>query len=99
MIVLVANFKAKQGKEKELEELLLGMVPKVQAEEGTLMYTLHKAKKDEGQFLFYEQYKDKEAFDFHRKTPYFQEFAGKLADLLEGNAKLETFEDIASINR
>lgn len=99
MIVLTASFKAKTGQEKELEEALKTMIPKVQEEEGTLMYTIHKAKGDAGQFMFYEMYKDKAALDFHSTTPYFKEFSGKIAGLLEGKPQIAIYEDIASINR
>ncbi len=99
MIVLAASFKAKAGLETKLEEALKAMIPKVQEEEGTLMYTLHKAKRDPGQFLIYEMYQDKAALNFHSSTPYFKEFFGQIADLLEGTPQITIYEDIASISR
>lgn len=99
MIVVIATFKAIAGQEKELEEALISMVPKVQEEEGTMMYTIHKTKADPGLFLFYEMYKDKAALELHSSTPYFKAFAGQIGPYLDGNPDIKVFKDIASINR
>jgi quinol monooxygenase YgiN len=99
MIVVIATFKAKAGQEKELEEALTSIVPDVQKEEGTVMYTIHKSKADPGQFLFYEMYKDKAALEAHSSTPYFKAFAGQIGPFLEGNPDIKVYKDIASINR
>ncbi|HVN72626.1 MAG TPA: putative quinol monooxygenase [Desulfomonilia bacterium] len=97
MIVVVAVLKAKQGKEEEMEEALRWIIPQVDSEEGTLKYVLHRAKKDAGKFLIYENYRDKDAFNKHSSTPYFAELFGKIAPLLEGDPSIEIYEDIASI--
>lgn len=99
MIVIVATFKAKAGMEKELEEGLVSVVPDVQKEEGTLMYTVHKAKADPGLFLFYEAYKDKEALEYHSSTPYFKALFGKIAPYLDGEPDIKVYKDIASLDR
>jgi len=99
MIVIIATFKAKAGQEKELEDALISIVPKVQEEEGTVMYTIHKSKADPGQFLFYEKYKDKAALELHSSTPYFKAFAGQIGPYLEGNPDIKIYKDIASIDR
>ncbi len=99
MIVITATFKAKAGQENALEEVLKSIIPDVQNEEGTVMYTIHKSTADPGQFLFYEKYTDQAALTFHSTTPYFKAFGGKMKDLLEGKPQIAIFEDIASINR
>lgn len=99
MVVIVASFKAQPGKEMALEELLKSLIPNVQREEGTLMYTLHRAKKNPGKILLYEMYKDKEALAFHSSTPYFEEFRKQLGEFLDGKSQIDVYEDIASISR
>jgi len=99
MIVVIATFKAKAGQEKELEDALTSIVPKVQEEEGTVMYTINKSKADPGQFLFYEKYKDKAALELHSSTPYFKAFAGQIGPYLEGSPDIKIYKDIASIDR
>ena len=99
MIVLVATFQAKPGKEKVLEEKLKGMIPNVQGEDGTTMYILNRSASDASEFLFYEMYKDKTSLDFHSSTPYFQDFINTVDELIIRKPQLNFYEDIASIKR
>lgn len=94
-MIVVAVLKAQAGKEKEMEEALRAMIPKVQSEEGTIAYILHRAQNELGKFLFYEKYRDKAAFDIHSSTPYFQELFGKIGPLLEGQPSVEMYEELA----
>jgi len=96
MIVVVAVLKTQAGKEKEMEDALRGMIPKVQSEEGTLAYILHRAQNEPGTFLFYEKYKDKAAFDHHGSTPHIQELFGKIGPLLAGEPSIEMYEELAA---
>jgi len=98
-MIVVAKIKAKTGKEGEIEEALKGMVGKVEQEEGTLIYTLHRARKDPTVFMFYEKYKDKDALSYHSSTPYFKEVFGRLGPLFEGAPEIEMYEEIAGIKK
>ena len=101
MLVCIAKFTAKAGMEQELQDHLAAFVPQVQEEAGTLRYTVHRSKNRNtpGLFLFYEMYQDKEAFQYHSSTPYFQEFFGMIAPLVDGDPIIELYEDLASIKR
>ena len=94
-MVVVAVLKAQAGKEKAMEDALRAMIPKVQSEEGTIAYILHRAQNERGKFLFYEKYRDKAAFDIHSSTPHFQELFGKIGPLLEGQPIVEIYEELA----
>jgi quinol monooxygenase YgiN len=82
-IVVVARIKAKPGSEQKLEEAFRSMIGKVREEPGCEQYILHRQIKDPTVFLFYEIYKDKEALDFHGKTPHMAELGKALRDLVE----------------
>jgi quinol monooxygenase YgiN len=97
MFVLIVTIKSKEGREKELEALLAGMIPDVQNEEGTIAYSLHRSQNEQGKFLFYEKYRTKEDFEYHSSTPYFKVFAGKVNDLVEGEMNVEFYEEITAI--
>lgn len=97
MLTVVAVMKAREGMEKEMEEAINALVPKVQTEEGTLVYAVHRGRKARGKFLFYERYPDKDALNTHGSTPHFAEFFGKIAPLLDGDPSIEVYEDLASI--
>jgi quinol monooxygenase YgiN len=100
MLVIVAKLKAKEGKEAEMEKALLKMFPQVrEKEEGTLSYIMHKAKNDPRLFLFYEKYRDQEAFNLHSSTPYFKELFATIGPLMEGNPTVEMYEEIEGITR
>jgi quinol monooxygenase YgiN len=97
MLIVVAKMNAKVGKENEMEEALRNIIPKVESEEGTLAYVLHRMKKKPQNFLMYEKYRDKEALAFHSSTPYFAELFGKIAPLMDGDPAIEVYEIISSI--
>lgn len=98
-MIVVAKLKAKSGEESKMEEALRGMVSKVEAEEGTLMYSLHRSQKDPSQFLIYEKYRDAEALKAHSQTSYFKELFGALQPLLDGAAVIEMYDEVATLNK
>ena len=97
MMILTAIFHAKPGKEKELEDVLKAMFPYVRNEPGVLTYNLHQAENSPGTFMFYERYKDKQAFDAHASTAHFQELNRNLDGLLTEPPIVEFYKEIASI--
>ena len=99
MIVLIAMLKAQKGKEKKVEDILRGMVLSVQNEKGTLKYILHRSRKDPTEFLFYEEYVDQAALDFHGGTSYFKDLGKNLNGLLDGAPKELFLDAVAAITR
>jgi quinol monooxygenase YgiN len=99
MIVLMAILEANPGKESALEAALMEMIPQVQNEEGTLMYTLHKSTQQPGRFFFYEKYTGQPAVDHHTSTPYFKALFAKFPELLKGDPHVEFFMPLAGIER
>ncbi len=99
MLVVVAVMKAKEGCEQEMENALRDMIPRVEAEEGTLTYALHRARKDPRKFLMYEKYRDKASFTLHSSTPYFAELFGKIAPLLDGDPAIDIYEELCAVTQ
>lgn len=97
MLIVVARMNAQAGKEEEMENALRDIIPKVESEEGTLSYVLHRMKKKPQNFLMYEKYRDREALAFHSSTPYFAELFGKIAPLMDGDPIIEVYEALSSI--
>ena len=97
MITVVAIMKARQGKEKEMEDALRAMVPQVASEAGTMQYVLHRGRKDPGKFAMYETYRDKEALNLHSSSPHFADLFARIGPLLDGEPTLEILEELASI--
>lgn len=97
MITIIAVLKALDGKEKELEKAFREMIRKVQDEEGTLSYILHRAQDDPGKFMFYEKYRDIEALQYHTQTPYMKEFSTQLNSLLAEKPSIDMYEELEAI--
>jgi len=98
-MVVVAKLKALAGKEEEMKNALLDMIPKVKDEAGTLVYTLHQDAGNPAVFLFYEKYKDADALTAHSSTPHFKALFKTLKPLLDGGPEIGMYHELSGINR
>lgn len=96
MIVTVV-LKAKEGKEQEVINALKNVMPMVEKEEGTLIYTLSQNTADNS-LLMYEAYTDKAAFDAHLQQPYIQELLELFGSLLAEEPVIATYNKVDGIN-
>ena len=81
-VVVVATFKAKEGKETELLEGLKALAENSQNEAGCLTYALHEETLDPGRYVLVENWTSQVALDAHFMQPYIQEAAGRGEELL-----------------
>lgn len=86
-LTIVAQLKAKPGKEKELQEVLQALVKPTRREKGLINYDMHVSNEDPGLFLFYENWRTKGEWDTHMKSPHLEAF-GKRNDELVAEWKL-----------
>lgn len=98
-VIVSAVFKAKPGKEGNLESVLKAIIPEVQAEKGAVQYALHRAANDNSQFFFYEKYADQNALNYHMATPHLQGLLKSIDGLVAENPVIEIYEEIAAIKR
>jgi quinol monooxygenase YgiN len=94
-LIIVAESIAKPGCEDELRTQLLTLIEPSRAEPGCVQYTLHENPDEPGRFLFYEIWKDDDAFVYHTKTKHFTEFGPKAAHLRLPSPPLRKFRVIA----
>ena len=85
---VVAEVRAKPGKERELREITLTLVAQVRAEPNNLLYFLHEDREAPGHFVFYEIFATQADFEAHNATPHVQAWFAKLPDLAEGGVKV-----------
>lgn len=83
LLTVIANMKAKPGKEQELRQALEALIEPTSREEGFVNYDLHQAVDDPGTFYLYENWESEEALDKHLSAPHLQEFVGVMDDLLD----------------
>ena len=60
-------------------------------EQGCLVYKLFQEVDNPSSFIFYEEYVNKDAIDFHNSTNHFKTFIGQITEILDGSPVIEVF--------
>ncbi len=81
---VVAQVRAKPGKESELRAATLPLVTQVRNEPNNIVYVLHEDRAAPGHFVFYEIFATEADFKAHNATPHVQAWFARLPDLAEG---------------
>ena len=81
-ITVIAKVTAREGFEKELENLLTGLIGPSRADEGCNTYILHRDPENSGNFMFYEVWSSREALDKHLAQPHLKDFLRQSEKLL-----------------
>lgn len=89
---VVAEVRAKPGKEAELRAATLPLVDEVRRETNNLLYFLHEDREAPGRFVFYEIFAAQADFEAHNATPHVVAWFAKLSDLTEGEVKVARLE-------
>ena len=86
--VLVVRMKAKEGEGERAVEIARELAEASRGEPGCEAYVPCRDPEDPQSFLFYEQYRDKEAFEAHGASEHFQRLAlGGLFELMESRER------------
>jgi quinol monooxygenase YgiN len=85
---LVAFLRAKPGREKEVEALLLSLVEPSRAEQACINYDMHQSDEDPCVFVMYENWASRAGLDAHFETPHLKKAAAALPDLLQAPMEL-----------
>jgi len=86
--VLVVRMKAKEGEDERAAEVARELAEASRGEPGCEVYTPCRDPEDPRSFLFYEQYRDKAAFEEHGASEHFQRLAvGGLFELMESRER------------
>jgi quinol monooxygenase YgiN len=97
MITLTSKIQAVEGKEDALEPIPLAFAGHVKSEDGAIIYNLHRIIDKKGCFLFYERFRDKEAFESHGSTSHMKKLINDIGGLLAKAPEMDFLEEIASI--
>jgi quinol monooxygenase YgiN len=93
--VLVVRMKTKEGEEERAVALMGELADASRKEPGCELYIPARDPEDPRSFLFYEQYRDKAAFEEHGASEHFQRLAaGELFGLLEGPRERTFYETV-----
>ncbi len=92
MIVLAAKFVGKPERRSEIIRLAATVAQPSRAEAGCISYNFYEQQPATNEFLFFEEWADQAALDFHFQTPHFKEFMQQFPELIHGAAKLRVYE-------
>ena len=85
---VVAEVRAKPGKENELRQVTLPLVAAVRREPHNLVYFLHEDREAPGHFVFYEIFASRADFEAHNATPHVRAWFERLPELALGDVKV-----------
>jgi len=85
---VVAEVRAKPGKEAELRAATLPLVALVRSDPKNLVYFLQEDRDSPGHFVFYEIFGNQADFEAHNAMPYVKDWFAKLPALADGGVKV-----------
>ena len=92
---VVAEVRAKPGKEAELRAATLPLIALVRGDPKNLVYFLQEDRESLGHFIFYEVFASHADFDAHNEMPYVKEWFTKLPAPADGGVKAMRMEILA----
>jgi len=92
---VVAEVRAKPGKEAELRAATLPLVALVRSDPKNLVYFLQEDRESPGRFIFYEIFANRADFEAHNAMPYVKDWFARLPELADGGVKVMRMEILA----
>jgi len=96
--IISAMVFVKPEKVDEFLEFTKELIEKSRAEEGCISYSLYQDPQDRSKFMFFEEWKNQAAVDFHFETEHFKKFVEAL-DNFASAAPIITIYDTISEKR
>ncbi len=97
MLTLIAKLPVQEGKMDDALAAFSKLIPDVAKEEGTVFYSLNRDKANPHLLVVVEQYKDKEALNFHSSTAHFKNFSIACSAFLSGKPEIAMMEEVQKI--
>lgn len=93
-IRLLAFLEAKEGKESELERILLNLILPTLKEPGNIAYVPHKSLENPRVFMFDELWENEKAIEDHFKQPHMINLIDKINPFLERPVDIKRYREI-----
>jgi quinol monooxygenase YgiN len=93
-VTVIANMRAKPGKEQEVKQALLGLCGPTRAEKGCINYDLHQSPDDPALFLFHENWAGQSDLDAHSQSPHLQAWRKRATELLAEPTRVTRWAEI-----
>lgn len=92
MYIITGEFKVKNEFRHALITMSLELIPLSLREAGGLSYRFLENQAHPGHFLFFERWKKRADIAGHFEKSYFQDFAKRFPDMIDGKEKIEIYE-------
>ena len=89
---IVAEVRAKPGKEAELRAVTLPLIALVRSDPKNLVYFLQEDRESPGHFIFYEIFANRADFEAHNAMPYVKDWFTRIHDLADGGVTVRRLE-------
>jgi quinol monooxygenase YgiN len=93
---VVAEIRAKPGKEDELRAITLPLIALVRSDPKNIVYFLQEDRESKGHFIFYEVFANQADFEAHNRMPYVKDWFAKLPDLALGGVQAMRMEVLSA---
>lgn len=93
--IISAQVSIKPEKVDAFINLTKDLIEKSRAEEGCVSYSLYQDPQDKTKFLFFEEWKNQAAVDFHFDTEHFKKFGDVLNDCASAPAAITIYDSPA----
>jgi quinol monooxygenase YgiN len=93
---VVAEIRAKSGKEDELRAITLPLIALVRSDPKNIVYFLQEDRESKGHFIFYEIFASQADFEAHNRMPYVKEWFAKIRDLALGGVQATRMEVLSA---
>lgn len=93
-IVVVGSFTARPGKEQEAADAFEALMAPTHAEEGCILYALHRGADDPRRLAFVERWASREALDAHLKSAHIQDVLGRAEELFSDGGDIVVYEPL-----
>jgi quinol monooxygenase YgiN len=91
---VIAFFKAKKGRGKDLEQVLKTLVAHTRSEPGNIAYVLNRSTQNTDELVFDEMFSSMKAFEEHSQKPYIKSLAAKIDHLMDAPVNVKTYYEI-----
>lgn len=93
-VVVVGSFIARPGKEHEAEQAFRGLVAPTHAEDGCILYALHRGVDDPRRLTFIERWASREALDAHLASAHIKDVLARAEELFGDSGEIVVYEPL-----
>lgn len=91
LVVVAGRIKIKPGTKEKFTELAEKCLVPSRKELGSISYSYYEDQTEPNTILYFEEWRNRAALDFHLQTPYFNDFFAQAKDLLAERPEIKVY--------